>query len=191
MVPYSGRHLPTIPKEITVSQIWAMVGEDTCSRWEALGDTAGKVHWAYGSEAEALIVEGFPAMQVYKAIAIKAGVGAQVIRKAYRTYEAIPEEIREKYQALSYSVFQFAVTQEDPFKVLDYALKHRSSVDELEAVFRKPSEDPREKEFESLGYPRYFWGIWREVAGCPKKIVDEVTSHLDAIHKIIKEVEDK
>lgn len=181
----------TVLRPITVSEIWEIAGEAACNRWEALGQTASKVNWAYGAEAEALIVEGMPAMQVYKAIAIKAGVSSQTVRKSYNVYMAFGEAVRRKYELCPYSAFRIAHGQKDPEEVLKYYQDRRCSIDELKEVF-PPMNDVnggKHKRFVSSGYPRYFWGILREVYGSPRE--REALEHLDALARIIKELNDE
>jgi len=71
---------------VTVPALLELVGETTRAKWRAIGDMDSKIHWQYGAEADALISEGYPAMVVYKAIAIEAGKSSQTIRKAYYTF---------------------------------------------------------------------------------------------------------
>jgi len=175
-------------KPITVSEIWSTVGEEICAKWEALGQTESSINWGYGREAEVLIAEGYPAMQVYKAIAIKACVSSQTVRKSYNVYMAFDEATRRKYDLCPFGVFQIARGHDQPEKVLKYYLEKRCSIDELKEVFPNEKSEKREK-FETMGYPRYFWGILREIYGTPRQA--EAIEHLDWLNEYIKELEDE
>jgi len=172
-------------QEFTVPQIYQAVGEEITHRWEALGQMDSKVHWSYGAEADALIPE-FPAMLVYKAIALKAGRTSQTIRKAYYTFKRFDNAIREKYNLCPYTIFQHAATQKDPIKVLEHYVAHRS-VDEIETVFPLIENEELEKEFMSYNYPRIFYGIVRETYGLEPFLKARVNECLKEIQQIIEE----
>lgn len=173
----------------TVPQLFELVGEKTCARWEELGRLDSKIHWNYGIEADQLIAEGIHAMLVYKAIAIKAGKSSQTIRKAYYTYKAFTAEQREKYKLCPYSVFAHARTQKKPEVVLQYYLDNMASVDEVETVFPVIEDEEFEKEFSSKGYPRMFYGIYREAYGIDPFLRARIEEHLQGIAEILKQVE--
>ena len=171
----------------TVPALLQAVGDDVQARWETLGQADGKIHWAYGREAEALISEGAKVGIVCKAIAIKAGKSFETIRKAYYTYLRFTDQQREQYHLCPYSVFQHASTTKRPLEVLQYYIDHRqTSVEEVEAVF-PPLMDDVQKEFESIGYPRIFYGVYREIYGLDPLVKRQAQDHIDALNKIIKE----
>ena len=172
----------------TVADVFQLVGDATCTRWEELGRLDSKIHWSYGAEAEQLIAENVPNMLVYKAIAIKAGKRSQTIRKAYYTYKAFSPEQREKYNLAPYSVFQHASTCKNPEKVLQHYIDNRASVDEIEFVFPPTSENEAlEKEFDQLGYSRIFYGVYREVWGLAPAIKKRIIGYINAIQRLINE----
>lgn len=171
--------------QFTIEDVYQAVGEKVTARWEALGQTDSKIHWQYGAEADALIPE-FPAGIVYKAIAKKAGKSSQTIRKAWYTFKAFDAATREKYDLCPYSIFQHARTQKDPIAVLQHYIDNRSSVDEVEAIYPTVEDEDFEKEFESKGFIRIFYGIWREVFGIAPELKREVDYHLKEIQKIIE-----
>ena len=176
----------------TVPQVFQLVGEDVCARWENLGNMDSKVHWAYGKEADDLISEGVPNMLVYKAIAIKAGKRSQTIRKAWYTWKQFTPEQREKYNLAPYSVFQHAATCKNPEKVLQHYIDNRASVDEVELVFPSAHENEAlEKEFDELGFGRMFYGIYREVWGIDPKIKKKIISYLTVIQRLINEANER
>lgn len=189
-VPFADDRLveSTTRHNLTVPQLFDMVGDDTTRRWEVLGQTDSKVHWAYGAEADALIAEGFAAMTVYKAIAIKAGKGSQTIRKAYYTYKAFDAQTREKYDLAPYSVFQHARTQKEPIKVLEHYIQNRASLDEIEKLYPIIEDEEFEKYFNGQGYPRIFYGIAREIYGIDPFMKARVEEHLHDIRIILDEV---
>ena len=171
----------------TVPQVFELVGEDICARWEKLGTMDSKVHWAYGGEADQLIAEGIPSMLVYKAIAIKAGKSSQTIRKAYYTFKAFTVEQRAEFEIAPYSIFQHARTCADPIEVLQYYKDNRTSLDEIEIVYPPAPENVElDKEFKAKGYPRMFYGVYRELWGCDPFLrarADELIKELDEIIK--------
>jgi hypothetical protein len=172
---------------VTVADIWKAVGEEVTTRWETLGQMDSKVHWQYGAEAAELIDE-FPAMAVYKAIAIKAGKSSQTIRKAYYTFKAFDAETRVKYEACPYSIFQHARTQDNPIDILEYYINNRSSVDEVEAVYPEIENRDFENEFQAQGISRIFYGVYREVYGIEPFLKARVMEHIKEIEAIIKQV---
>lgn len=172
----------------TVPQVFALVGEDVCLRWESLGQMDSKVHWAYGAEAEQLISENVPAGLVYKAIGIKAGKSSQTIRKAYYTFKAFTPEQRDQYALCPYSIFQHARTQKKPEKVLQHYINNRTSVDEIEALFPVIENEELEKEFSTRGYPRMFYGIYREAWGIDPFFKARIEEHLTEIKNIFEQV---
>jgi len=172
----------------TVPQVFALVGDEVCARWERLGEIDSKTHWAYGLEAEALIAENVPAMLAYKAIAIKAGKRSQTIRKAYYTFKSFTPEQRQKYELCPYSVFQIARTQNKPEEVLQEYIDKRASVDEMEISYPEVVNDDLENEFKSRGYPRIFYGIYREIFGIEPFLKARVLEHLQGINEILEQV---
>lgn len=174
-------------KTITVPQLLDMVGDNVRAKWRAIGDMDSKIHWQYGAEADALISEGYPAMVVYKAIAIEAGKSSQTVRKAYCTYASFTADQRKKYELCPYSVFAHARTQKEPESVLQYYLDNRASVDEIEAVYPENSGDEFDVYFNVLGYPRIYYGIMREAYGLPQEKIEKIAVLLDGITKIINE----
>lgn len=173
----------------TVPQVFDLVGDEVCARWETLGTMDSKVHWQYGAEAESLIAENVPALLVYKAIAIKAGKNSQTIRKAYYTYKAFTAEQRNKYNLAPYSVFKHAATCKDKEKVLQHYIDNRSSVDEIETVFpATPENEAMDTEFRKLDLPRMFYGIYREIWGIDPAKKKKVITYLAVIKRIIDEV---
>jgi hypothetical protein len=173
----------------TVPALLAMVGEATCNRWVAIGQTDSKVHWQYGKEAEALISEGARVGVVCKAIAVKAGRSSETVRKAYYTYTSFTEAERKQYDLCPYSIFQHARTQEKPLEVLQYYIDNQASVDEVETVY-PPIGDDKEFDtyFNATKYPRYFYGICRELYGIDPIWKQEADEHLKALNEIIKQV---
>jgi len=172
----------------TVPQVFQLVGEEVCARWERLGEIDSKTHWAYGMEAEALIAENVPAMIAYKAIAIKAGKRSQTIRKAYYTYKAFNDEQRKKYDLCPYSVFQIARSQDEPEKVLQEYIDKQASVDEIEISYPEITNRELENEFKARGYPRIFYGIYREIFGIDPFLKARVLEHLQDINEILEQV---
>ena len=177
----------TRPLVTTVPEVFALVGETVCARWEAIGQMDSKVHWAYGMEAESLITEGVPSMLAYKAIAIKAGKNSQTIRKAYYTYTAFTKEQRAKYDACPYSVFAIARNQPDPEKVLQEYVNNRCSLDELEVIYPERGDETLEREFIERGYPRMFYGIYREIFGIDPFLKARCEEAMREILDIIKQ----
>lgn len=172
----------------TVPQVFDLVGPDVTARWEKLGDMDSKIHWSYGREAEALIAERVPKMLAFKAIAIKAGKGSQTVRKAYYTFIAFTDEQRKDFDLCPYSIFLIARGQSNPEEVLQYYIDHRASVDEVEIEYPEVGDNEIEKEFIARGYPRYFYGIYREIYGISPFLKAIVQEHLDDIADIIKQV---
>lgn len=137
---------------------------EAVSRWEALGQADGNIQWQYGREASALIDNGVPAMLVYSAIGKKAGVTSQTVRKAYYTWRAFPDAVREQYHLVPYTVFRHARACDNPEEVLQYYVDEGGpSVDEIEQVFPL-TEEAQETVSE---FPRYAVGIWRRMVGLP------------------------
>lgn len=175
----------------TVSDIYQAVGEEVTARWEALGQTDSKIHWAYGAEADALIPE-FPAGVVYKAIAKKAGKSSQTIRKAYYTFLAFDAETRAKYDLCPYSIFQHARTQDKPIEVLDHYINNRSSVDEVETVYPEIEDKTLVDEIKKEGLDRgLFFGIFREIFGLDDFSRARVIEYLKEIQLIIKKANEQ
>lgn len=171
---------------VTVPQLLEAVGEAVTARWETLGLTDDKIQWQYGKEADELIPE-FPAMTVYKAIAIKTGKTSQTIRKAYYTYKAYTQATREKYHLVPYAVFAHARTQKDPLVVLEHYVNNQASMDEIEKVFPVVEDEAVEKEFQSFGLDRIFYGVFREVFGLSPFLKARVMEHIKEIQIIIRE----
>ena len=159
---------------------------EAVARWEALGQTESNIHWQYGQECDALITKGIPAMIAYSAIAKKAGVKEQTIRKAYYTWRAFDEATREQYHLAPYSVFRHAARHENPEAVLEYYVTEAgASVDEVEAVY--PIE-PEHEETVKADYPRYMVGAYRRMIGLPAEtrqraqvLMDELVQILEAV----------
>lgn len=173
----------------TVPALLAAVGDDTCNRWVAIGQTDSKVHWQYGREAEALISEGARVGVVCKAIAIKAGRSFETIRKAYYTFTSFTDAERKEYDLCPYSVFQHARTQEKPVEVLKYYIEHQSSVDEIEAVYPEIGADAEfDKYFTATKLPRIFYGIERELYGADPLWKNEADEHIRQLAEIIRKV---
>lgn len=177
----------TLPLVTTVPQVFALVGDEVCARWEALGQADSKIHWQYGAEAEALIAESIPAMLAYKAIAIKAGKRAVTIRQAYYTYIAFTDEQRAKYELCPYSVFRIARSQDDPEAVLKHYIDTRASVDEMEITYPENADKDIENEFQRRGYPRIFYGIYREIWGVGDFLKARAIELMNELSEIIKE----
>lgn len=174
-------------KQVTIPQLYQIVGEQRCAKWQALGDMDSKVHWAYGAEAAELIDEGFAAMTVYKAIGIKAGRSSETIRKAYYTFKSFTAATREKYNLCPYSVFDHARHCDNPISVLEHYVSNQSSVDEIELVFQPADGDAEfESDFNRTGYPRIFYGIYREIYGLAPNIRKQVETRLQEINEIIR-----
>ncbi len=177
------KHLSEID---TVPALLQAVGDDVQTRWETLGQADGKIHWAYGREADALISEGAKVGIVCKAIAIKAGKSFETIRKAYYTYKRFTDTQRDQFHLCPYSIFQHAATTKRPVEVLQYYLDNRTSVEEIETVF-PPMMDDVQKAFVTSGYPRIFYGVYREIYGLDELKRREAQGHIDALNKIIQE----
>jgi len=179
----------TYHRVTTVPQVFDLVGEEVCARWEKIGALESKAHWAYGGEAEQLIAEGIPAMLAYKAIAIKAGNSSQTIRKAYYTYKAFTAEQRAEFEIAPYSIFQHARTCKDPIKVLQYYKDNRTSLDEVEIVFPAvPENEELEKEFQGKNLPRIFYGVYRELWGCDPFLRARADELIKELNEIIEQV---
>jgi len=127
-------------------------------------------------------------MLAYKAIAIKAGKSSQTIRKAYYTFKAFTAEQRKQYDLCPYSVFQIARTQDDPEEVLKEYIDKRASVDELELSYPEITNKELEKEFKARGYPRIYYGIYREIYGIDEFLKNRVIEHLQGISEILEQV---
>lgn len=153
----------------TVAALYQYVGEETLSRWQALGQADSDIHWAYGREAGALIEKGIPAMLVYLAIARKAGKSSQTIRKSYYTYKTFTDAQREEFHNAPYTVFQHARTCDDPDAVLRYyADEQGCTVDEIEAVFKQGEDEEFKNEFKQSNFPAYLVGAYRRLVGLSK-----------------------
>lgn len=172
----------------TVPEVFALVGDEVCAKWEKLGDMDSKIHWQYGMEAEALIAEGVRAMLVYKAIAIKAGKSSETIKRAYYTFCAFTAEQRKQYDLAPYSVFRHAAQCDDPESVLRHYIDNRTSVDEVETVYPLEGGKEIEAEFKALDYPRWAYGIFREIFGIDPAKKKKVLLYLAVIKRIIDEV---
>jgi hypothetical protein len=172
----------------SVSDVYQLVGEDTCARWEALGHVDSAVHWKYGEEAEQLISEGVPNMLAYKAIAKKAGKKQETIRQAYYTYKAFTPDQREQYELCPYSVFRHAKNTPAPLEVLQHYIDNVSTVDEVEEIFPATGEDATEKDFIQTGFPRMFYLIYREIWGMDAKVRNKIIGYLKVINRVIDEV---
>jgi hypothetical protein len=179
---------PTTPLsdvgQLTVTDIFRAVGDDIINKWVAIGNQHGKVHIAFGQAAAELIPE-FPAMLVYRAIAIKAGVSESVVRRSHYTVRDIAPELWQKYHMLSYSIFQHAAACGEPEKVLQYAMENEASVRDVEATF--PLSDPPEEDADwtARKYPPYFYGIWRELRGRDAATREYVIARMDEILFVI------
>ena len=170
----------------TVPALLKAVGEETCNRWVALGQTDSKIHWAYGREVDALVSEGARVGIVCKAIAVKAGKDSQTIRKAWYTFKAYTDEERKEYDLAPYSVFQQARTQDDKIAVLKYYIENRASVDEIMTQYPEVEDKDFDKYFKTTGYPRIFYGIERELFGIDPVWKQEADQHLKALQEIIE-----
>lgn len=176
----------TTPERVTVPQLLLAVGEKVIARWEALGQTDDKIQWQYGAEADALIPE-FPAMVVYKAIAIKTGRTSQTIRKAWYTYKAFTPELRERYNLVPYSVFAHARMKDNPEEILKYYVEHQSTPDEIEEKFPIVEDEDIETAFKSAGIDRIFYSVFREVYGYDPFLKARVMEYIKEIQTIIRE----
>jgi hypothetical protein len=172
----------------TVPALLSFVGENVCNRWVAIGQTDSKVHWQYGREADALISEGARVGVVCKAIAVKAGKSFETIRKAYYTYKGYTADQRRQYDLAPYSVFEHARRCDKPLEVLQYYIDHQASVDEIERVFPAPESGEREFEqyFQSTKYPRYLYGVCRELYGIDPIWKQEADEHIRQLLEIIE-----
>jgi hypothetical protein len=163
---------------------------EAASRWEALGQQDSDIHWAYGREADALIARGVPNMLAYSAIGRKAGRGSQTIRKAYYTYMAFPDAMREQYHLVPYSVFRHARSCDNPDAVLEYYItengKHGCGVDEIEAVFPLTETDEARESFAASKFPRYLYGAWRQMIGL-NGTRTEAEYHLNEFVRLVEE----
>lgn len=168
----------------TVTELFSAVGDDITNRWESIGQAYDVLHWRLAEEAFELIPE-FPAMLVYKAIGIKTGISEQVVRKAYKTYMKFDKVTRDAHPLCPYSVFQHARTQDDPISVLDYYEAHRPSVRELESVFPVIRDEETEQDLRTMEYPRYFYGILREMRGLLPEQQLQIKAYLSNIKKIL------
>lgn len=152
--------------EWTVSKIYDYAGEPALLRWSTLGQMDSEVHVAYGREAKALIDKELPAMLVYVAIAKKAGVSAETIRKSYYTFHFFTDAVREQYCQVPYSIFEHARRCDDPIEVLDAYLDGQKgngiSVDEVKAT-HPADEDPPEPAYGT--FPKYLTGAYRNMQG--------------------------
>lgn len=172
----------------SVSDVYSMVGEETCAKWEKLGDMDSKIHWQYGAEAEAIISEGVPHMLAYKAIAKKAGKKSETIKQAYYTFIAFTPDERSRFDLCPYSVFRHARSYSNPLEVLQHYLDKRCEVDEVENIFPEVSGDNEfETEFIKTGFPRMFYMIYREIWGVNPQIKKKIISYLNVIKRIIDE----
>jgi len=167
----------------TIGKIYQFVGEDTLSRWEALGQTDSDIHWAYGMEANALVEQGIPSMLVYVAIGRKAGKSAETIRKSFYTWRAYTGAQREEYHLAPYSVFDHARMCEKPEEVLQYYIAEQCGFDEIKAAFRAGEE---EKEFPYSDFPRYLAGAYRQMLGWKTENRKRGEELLDEFEKLRK-----
>lgn len=174
---------------VSVSDVYALVGEETCIKWEKLGDMDSKIHWQYGAEADAIISEGVPPMLAYKAIAKKAGKKAETVRQAYYTYKAFTLEQRKEFELCPYSVFRHAKNTVAPLEVLQHYIDKLCMVDEVEEIFPATTgSDEVETGFIQTGFPRMFYLIYREIWGMEAKVKNKVVRILKIIDRIITEV---
>lgn len=138
---------------------------DAVARWDALESVGSDFHWSLGREANYLVENGVPAMTAYAAIGRRTGVKSQTVRKAYYTWRAFPDSVREEYHTVPYSVFRHAARYENPEEVLEYYVAEGGvSVEEIEQVFRIGEQDD---EIEKPAFPRYVVGIVRRMLGLP------------------------
>ena len=157
---------------------------EAAARWEALGQTESNIHWQYGRECDALIRDGIPAMIAYTAIAKKAGVKEQAIRKAYYTWRTFDSATIEQYHLAPYSVFRHAARHETPEAVLEYYVSEGGvSVDEIEAVF--PIE-PDTEETQKSDFPRYMVGVYRRMIGLPEQARQRAQALMDELVQILE-----
>ncbi len=171
---------------VTVPQLYQAVGEEVTARWEALGQTDDKIQWAYGKEADEIIPE-FPAMTVYKAIAVKTGKTSQTIRKAYYTYKAYTDEQRERFHLAPYSVFAHARLTDNKEEVLQYYVDHQSTPDEIEEKYPVVDNKEIEAEFKRYNIDRIFYSVFREVYGLDVISKAQVVEYIKKIQQIINE----
>ena len=177
------KHLSEID---TVPALLQIVGDDVQARWETLGQAAATPHRAYGREAAAPTGAGARVGILCHPTPIKAGKSFETIRKAYYTYKRFTDEQREQFHLCPYSIFQHASTTKRPVDVLQYYLDNRTSVEEIETVF-PPMMDDVQKAFVNSGYPRIFYGVYREIYGLDDVKKREAQEHIDALNKIIQE----
>jgi len=170
----------------TVPALLNAVGEETCNRWVALGQTDSKIHWAYGREVDALVSEGAKVGIVCKAIAVKAGKDSQTIRKAWYTFKSYTDEERKEYDLAPYSVFQQARTQENKIEVLKYYIENRASVDEILVKFPEVEDKEFDAYFKSTNLPRIFYSIERELWGIDPVWKQEADGHIKSLREIIE-----
>jgi hypothetical protein len=176
--------------QFTVPQLLEAVGDEVITRWESLAETETKIQWAYGREADALIPE-FPAMIVYKAIAVKTGKSAESIRKYYYTYKAFTDAEREKYEVIPYSFFAHARLYKAPIEVLDYCMDKRASLDEIERVFpvtEYEGDKEFDRDFTAQGFSRIFYGVWREIYAADPFLKARAVESIKELEAIIKEL---
>ena len=171
---------------VTVPQLYQAVGEERVARWQTLGIADDKIQWQYGAECEEIIPE-FPAMLVYKAIAIATGKSSQTIRKAYATYKAYTKEQREKYNLVPYSVFAHARMTEDKEAVLDYYIEHQSTPDEIEEKFPIVDNKEIEADFKKTGVDRIFYSVYREIYGLDVISKSLAIEYIKKLQEIIRE----
>ncbi len=129
-------------------------------------------------------------MVAYVAIGKKAGVSSQTIRKAYATFTHFTQAEREENHLVPYVVFNHARRCENPEAVLKYYTDEMSkgtgiSIDEIYTAF--PLSDEEEKEIASSKYPRWSYGVVRQIGQCARR--DEAQSKFDELIEILKEVE--
>jgi hypothetical protein len=168
----------------TVPALLTAVGEETCNRWVAIGQTDSKVHWAYGREVDALVSEGAQVGIVCKAIAVKAGKDSQTIRKSWYTWKAFTDDERTKYDLAPFSVFQQARTQENKIEVLEHYINNRASVDEVMVLYPEIEHKDFDVYFKSTKYPRWCYGIERELWGIDPIWKQEADGHIKALVEI-------
>ena len=175
----------TTPYEWTVQRVYDNFPMNA-QEWESLGQQDSNIHWEYGKHADALIRNGVPNMIAYTAIGRKAGRTSQTIRKAYYTYKAFPDAIREQYHLVPYSVFKHARACEAPEEVLQYYVDEAGcSIDEVEAVFPLTETGDERSEFIKSEFPRYLYGAYRQMIGLNGKR-EQAEYHLREFVKIVE-----
>ena len=113
-----------ITDESTIEDVLKVLPQDELDKLSAYGDTRDDARWYIGGKAyEWIDRRGLPVMQICKIVGKLTDYGHERIRQLLYTSRFYAErpELREKYQALRYSIFEYARQCDDAETVLKSA----------------------------------------------------------------------